>query len=187
MTVHAEVTRIDLEQPNITSNKLDLKLFNSMYDRLLAAKTAAHHSPRNRILVIDDDADMGELLQYSLVTKYNCLVDVATDPFEAMNLMTEHFYNSIVLDWNLPALNGGETLQKAAQAMAYEPFLPFQWDQHEVPVIVISSDTKETCQPKKTKHFSYVGFVSKAQPLRKIVSLLAGYIESNSVPKNLAS
>ena len=72
------------------------------------------HSPvlKPRILVIDDDVDMGDLLYRNLPLQYRCHVDVAADPFEAINMMTERFYDLIVLDWNMPAFDGGEILKK---------------------------------------------------------------------------
>jgi len=128
-------------------------------------------------LLIEDDVEMSEVIQLRLKKMYSCRVDLASDPFEAMNKMLEEYYDLIILDWNLPVLNGEETLLRADQAMAYEPGLPIEWDKNEVPVVVFSSTAEENCKLRKTKHFNYVGHVSKAQPLNKILSTIADFIK----------
>ena len=67
--------------------------------------------------------------------------------------------------------------------MAYEPFLPAQWDHQDVPVIVFSSEAKADCLLKRTKHFNYVGYISKAQPIQKTLSLMAKFIDKIVHPK----
>lgn len=173
--------------PENLTNNIEEKIFSSKHSKMLTRKIQFGKPKANRILLIEDDVDMSTLLQYSLGQEYSCRVDIAADPFEAMNMMTDNFYNLIILDWNLPAFDGGETLMKTERAMALEPMLPIQWDVQEVPVVVLSSSTKMDCPLKKTKHFNYVGFVSKAQPLKKIVGLLADFIEDRAVPKYWAS
>ncbi|MBK7960050.1 MAG: response regulator [Bdellovibrionales bacterium] len=130
-----------------------------------------------RVLLIDDDQDISGALQKGFKHEGLSHLEVASDPFEAINMMTEKFYNFIILDWNLPAFNGGETLRKAGQAMAIELDLPNQWDYQRVPVVIFSSSPKEFSIPRKNKHFNYIGFVSKNQPLNQIVDLLNGFIQ----------
>lgn len=173
--------------PATAMNNFDETLFSSSYSKMLTQKIHFNRTKPKRILLVEDDVDMSALLQYSLGKEYSCRVDIAADPFEAMNMMTEQFYNLIILDWNLPAFDGGETLKKAEQVMALEPMLPIQWDRQEVPVVVLSSSDQADCSWQKTKHFNFAGFVSKAQPLKKIVNLLAGLIENRAVPKYWAS
>ncbi|MBL7543345.1 MAG: response regulator [Bdellovibrionaceae bacterium] len=151
-------------------------MFRATYQQMFGRRNQLA-SKVKRILLIEDDIDMSEVLQLRLKKMYNCNVDVAADPFEAMNKMVEGYYDLIILDWNLPVLNGEETLLRADQAMAYEPSLPIEWDKNEVPVVVFSSSDKEDCKVRKTKHFNYVGHISKAQPLNKILTTIAEFIQ----------
>lgn len=128
--------------------------------------------------MIEDDADMAELLSYSLKIKYNCFIDIAQDPFEAMNKMADNFYDLIILDWQLPGLNGTETLVQTEKVLKREPDLPIQWDRARVPVVIFSSAKKHDCLPRRTKHFNYVGYISKSQPLNMIVDSLGDLIEN---------
>ncbi len=127
--------------------------------------------------MIEDDSDMSDVLSYSLKIKFNCHIDVAQDPFEAMNMMADKFYDMIILDWQLPGLNGTETLAQAETLLRLEPGLPIQWDRAKVPVVILSSAKKNECLPRRTKHFNYVGFITKAQPLEMIVDALGELIE----------
>lgn len=151
-------------------------IFRATYQKMFGRRTNVSGKVK-RILLIEDDTDMSEVIQLRLKKMYSCRVDVASDPFEAMNKMVEGYYDLIILDWNLPVLNGEETLLRVDQAMAYEPGLPIEWDKNEVPVVVFSSTSQEECKLRKTKHFNYVGYVSKAQPLNKILTTIADFIQ----------
>lgn len=153
--------------------------FRATYQKMLGRRTSASGKVK-RILLIEDDIDLSQVIQLRLKKMYSCTVDVASDPFEAMNKMVEAYYDLIILDWNLPVLNGEETLLRADQVMAYEPGLPIEWDKNEVPVVVFSSTAQEECKLRKTKHFNYVGHISKAQPLNKILTTIADFIQKKT-------
>lgn len=130
-----------------------------------------------KILMIEDDLDMAELIISSLKMRYHCTIDVAQDPFEAMNLMADKFYDLIILDWQLPGLNGTETLVQAEKGLRLEPGIPIQWDHSKVPVVIFTSSKKNECLPRRTKHFNYVGYISKSQPLNAVINALGEFIQ----------
>ncbi|MFN8790250.1 MAG: response regulator [Bdellovibrionales bacterium] len=132
-----------------------------------------------KVLLIDDDQDLGRLLTDYMSRKFACRVKLATDSFEAMNLLTEEFFDLIILDWKLPALTGGQTLQLLEQGLYYEPELPIQWDTQKAPVIIFSSHDKNQCvlKSRTTKHFNVVGYVSKKQGLKPIMQSFGHYLE----------
>lgn len=129
-----------------------------------------------KVLMIEDDPDMSSVMSRSLREKYGCIVDVAHDPFEAINFIVEKFYDLIILDWQLPGLNGAETLVEAEKGLRFEPSIPIQWDRSKAPVVIFSSSKKSDCPPRRTKHFNYTGFISKTQPLNEIINLFGEYI-----------
>lgn len=130
-----------------------------------------------KILMIEDDFDMAEVIINALKMRYHCTIDMAQDPFEAMNLMTDKFYDLIILDWQLPGLNGTETLVQAEKGLKLEPAIPIQWDQSKVPVVIFTSSKKNECLPRRTKHFNYVGYISKTQPLKSVINALGEFIQ----------
>lgn len=119
---------------------------------------------------------MYEILAKTLRMRYNCHVDVAADPFEAINQMSEKFFDLIILDLSLPGLSGPETLVQAEKLLKLDPALPIQWDQEKVPVVLFSASKKNECHARRTKHFNFVGYISKSQSLKDIVDAFGTYI-----------
>jgi DNA-binding response OmpR family regulator len=58
-----------------------------------------------RILVVDDEADIVELLRDVLVTE-GYVVDAAPDAGAALQLIRENIYDAALLDFNLPDMDG---------------------------------------------------------------------------------
>ena len=162
----------------------------SSLNEILDSKTLHHFGEIQtlkkirKLLIIDDDIDMSSAMSEFLKDQYACKVDIAADPFEAMNCMAESYYDLIVLDWKLPVFTGEQTLQHAETDLFFEPSLSIKWDSEKVPVVIISSSEREKCALIKTKHFNCVGFISKIQPIGKIFERLSEYIENK---KNLNS
>jgi len=120
-----------------------------------------------RILMIEDDQDLNMLLKSTLQKHYNCRVDTATDPYEAMNCLTGKHYDLIVLDWQLPALNGGETLIEVEKGLADKKGTALPTDS-KIPVLIFSGSPEEECNFTQTAHFNRVGYVSKQKSLHDI-------------------
>jgi CheY-like chemotaxis protein len=61
-----------------------------------------------RVLVVDDEIIVRRLLQEILTVQFDCLVDVATQGLEALELLAEHDYALVVSDIRMPGMNGTE-------------------------------------------------------------------------------
>ena len=161
----------------ITTQSVDTAGSFKVMDSPGALSIDPKNKKKLKILLIDDDIEMSEIVKNCLSFRYNCKVDVASDPFEAMNTMTDKFYDLIILDWRLPALTGGQTLKELEKGFYFEPELPLQWDRQRVPVVILSGSEKAKCHLYKTKHFDCIGFVSKRQSLHGIVDSFESYIQ----------
>lgn len=95
---------------------------------------------KKRILIIDDDQDLSELLKSLLGSDKNLTIKTAQDPFEAIDMMTEQVFDMIVLDWNLPKMNGLETLLQTEKWFKSDPNLLSEWDNRKVPVVIFSAN-----------------------------------------------
>lgn len=62
-------------------------------------------------LIIEDDADLATLVQVNL-RQIDCAADLAADGLEGLRLATEHSYNVILLDIQLPGLDGLEVCRR---------------------------------------------------------------------------
>ena len=149
-----------------------LTTYDSFFLPLLPLRNLSKTKKYKRVLIIDDDQAMASQIQLLLQFDRDLKVSVAQDPFEAMDLMTEHAYDLIVLEWDLPKLNGHETLVAAEKGFKFEPNLPLEWENKKVPVIILSSCEKSKCKPPYTKHFKYLAHVKKTKPISEIVDLL---------------
>ena len=133
-----------------------------------------------RILVIDDDRELTQLLKHQLGSDMvNTQVLVTHDPYEAMNAMTEKAFDLILLDWNLPGLDGEQTLQKADQVFQFEPDVPARWDREKTPVVVLSGNLRSDCKVSKTKHFQYIGHINKKNKLSRIVGAIKKHLSTD--------
>lgn len=60
-----------------------------------------------RVLVVDDDVDIGELIELRL-SQDGYDVVVVKDPHEALTVASARGYDLAVLDWTMPQMDGGE-------------------------------------------------------------------------------
>jgi len=132
---------------------------------------------QKRILVIDDDVSMIELVKSVLSDEKDLKVFGAQDPYEAIEMMSLQVFDFIVLDWNLPNLNGLETLIEVERGFKFDPNLPLEWDRKKVRVIVLSGNERDACKVTNTKHFRYSGYINKGQAVGTIVNDLKTYLK----------
>lgn len=64
---------------------------------------------RNSILIVDDSEDTLELFQ-STLEEQGFTVTTAKDPIQALELLKEHKFSLMLLDINMPTMNGFEML-----------------------------------------------------------------------------
>lgn len=121
-----------------------------------------------RILMIEDDQDLNMLLKNTLQKHYNCKVDTATDPYEAMNCLSGKRYDLVVLDWQLPALNGGETLAEVEKGLSNDKKSAYISNESKIPVLIFSGTPEQECNFVQSEHFTRVGYVSKKKSLDEI-------------------
>lgn len=88
---------------------------------------------RRHILVVDDDPDMRDLLAYVL-DDAGYSVNGAGDGAEALEALDSTPTDAILLDFNMPGMNGNEFLERRAA----DPRLA------KIPVIIISGSAQQS-------------------------------------------
>lgn len=151
--------------------------YDSIFLPLLPSRVIRKSKKIKRVLIIDDDQEMSHLLQSILQDDSEMRVSIAQDPFDAMDMMTDQAFDFIISEWNLPKLNGLETLLEAEKGFKFEPNLPLEWDNKKVPVIFLSGCEKSKCKPPYTKHFRYLAYISKSGGLENIINNLKYQIQ----------
>lgn len=140
------------------------------------------HKYKKKVLIIDDDKEISDLLKSVIENQDRVEVKLAHDPYEAMSLLTDQVYDMIVLDWNLPKLNGLKTIIETEKLFRFDPTLPLEWDSKKVQVVTFSGDDNSTCKLPNTKHFRYAGHINKKNSLETIVGKLNSYFDQMSEP-----
>ena len=59
-----------------------------------------------KILIVDDDADILELLRLEFEDDPGCRADTTTRVADALAMAREHPYDAIITDWRMPVMNG---------------------------------------------------------------------------------
>ncbi|HEY0142266.1 MAG TPA: response regulator [Thermoanaerobaculia bacterium] len=73
-----------------------------------------------RVLVVDDDADIRELL-VTVLRRRDLVVDVAAGGREAISLLHEHSYSVVLLDLMMPDVDGFAVLESIKLDVAVHP------------------------------------------------------------------
>ena len=133
-----------------------------------------------RILLIEDDVEFAEICASAIRASSNNIVEVATDPFEAISFITEGVYDLIITDWNLPAINGFNALRMASKSLDRDPAAHDLWFGRKTPVVLLTvSDLSIIGDAKFSKgHFSFLGAVSKSRTLSEILREISGLYHS---------
>src|SRR5262249_18879287 len=77
-----------------------------------------------RILIVNDDYDSIKPFEGTL-SQYGCYVQIATDGIQAVELLTDTPYDLVFLDWVMPKLEGGETIEAAERCLELQE--DFYW------------------------------------------------------------
>jgi CheY-like chemotaxis protein len=73
-----------------------------------------------RVLVTDDNKMARALISYYL-KDLGCQVQEAENGEQSLQVMTKHPVDLLVLDWNMPVMNGYQTLMKGEEMVKSEP------------------------------------------------------------------
>jgi DNA-binding response OmpR family regulator len=116
-----------------------------------------------QILVVDDDRDLANLLAFSLRLQ-GYAVQVAANGREALTILEERSFDAILLDWNMPVMDGERFLEQHQLRTASASVTP-------IVVITARPDAEE-----KARQLGAVAVVAKPfnfnELLRVLVPLL---------------
>ncbi len=62
--------------------------------------------PLKRVLIVEDDKDMSAVIKYKIESLGTAVCDIAEDPYEALDFLSDHTYDFILIDQKLPGMTG---------------------------------------------------------------------------------
>lgn len=139
------------------------------------------HPRQGRVLIVEDDRDLAEVLADKFAFD-GAYVEVANDPYEALNQMSEHHFDLVIMDWELPDMTGGETLKQADRNSMLDPLASEQWNMKKTPVVILSAHKSRECRTNKNNTYRVVSYISKRQPFANIVKSLRDILQSTISP-----
>jgi len=137
----------------------------------------SHRQDGARILLIEDDAALHELMERNLCVRHHT-VSIAVDAASALRLLRSSTFDLIILDINLPDLSGWDVLRIARReglaGARYSPNgqLPqIDMQQEEnLPVVVVSA---VRVSPRRLSEFRPLAYLPKPFPMEALLRLAA--------------
>jgi signal transduction histidine kinase/CheY-like chemotaxis protein len=85
--------------------------FNITEQKQFDFQRYANQFQSKSVLVVDDNAQAREIFS-QLITRFGCDVETAVNGTEALSLCQSKHYDLIILDWNMPDIDGIETYRR---------------------------------------------------------------------------
>jgi CheY-like chemotaxis protein len=138
-----------------------------------------------KILIIDDDIDMSSYLAATVRSTEGSSVDIANDPYEAIEMIFARRYDLILLDINLPDLDGYKTIQILSKHLDQNLTSTFQMWRDKVPVVLMSSNQIPRRQIR-SDHFYVASRVQKRGTRQDFWSQLSSSLAEQRTIENRA-
>lgn len=84
---------------------------------------------KKKILAVDDQEEVLNLLKWVLEKDIPCSVTVASNGYQALNLLNREEFDLVITDLNMPLMNGYELVKKARESHG-----------HDYPIVILSSE-----------------------------------------------
>ena len=127
----------------------------------MKSKKEARGTMKKRMLVVDDSPSVRKLVEFTLKAK-GFQVASAGDGQEALELTAKEQFDAIILDINMPRMNGFEFLQKMRADDAYA----------SIPIIMLTTEGQDEDKDKAVALGATAYIVKPFKPIQ-----LLGFIE----------
>jgi CheY-like chemotaxis protein/ribosome-associated translation inhibitor RaiA len=135
--------------------------------------TSASGPMKPRILIVDDEVESTRLLEACL-GKLGCSMTVVNNTSDAVNEILSNSHDLIFMDWNMPVMNGGETILRAEKFNAREAIK--QLTASPTPVITYSGLSRDEISFPNCRQFKFVDHWTKTLPLSQLMAKTSGLV-----------
>ncbi|MGZ3744479.1 MAG: response regulator [Pseudobdellovibrionaceae bacterium] len=127
-----------------------------------------------KVLIVDDDPISVKLIETCFLQR-GCQTYVVENGQDAIDEIFEHNYDLIVLDWNMPSMNGLQTIKMLDETADLSP--PGVQNK-KVPVLIYSASPRSQIIFPKSKTFRKIGYLQKTSTYDTIRKTTDGFLDS---------
>lgn len=120
-----------------------------------------------RVIVADDDENIIEIFKRGL--RQQARLSWAEDGYETVEkVATLPKADLLILDWNMPGLNGLKALKTIEMMTKTDPHFGEMWEGHRVPYVICSVKAPEEIEVPPLDHFYLVDYWQKPLIVKEI-------------------
>ena len=131
-------------------------------DRLQGGVEFRHEQEASAKVLIVDDSPMSIKLMQSCLRHHGCETTVMSQSLEAVKEIIHTAYDLVVLDWQMPDMNGSEALRSAQNIISYDGNWRLPWVTSRMPVLIYSGQNMDPKAWPKCQNFEIVGHIQKS-------------------------
>jgi CheY-like chemotaxis protein len=182
IVLHFVGGRMDAESLGPSLDKVTIKTFDKLYARICQWHTerfdSESHSPTSQaasrgskptVLIVDDDPISTQFLDHCL-KRSGCQTHSVDNGHAAIEAIASNSYDLVFLDWNMPGMNGSETLLSAENLISYDHSLNSRFAQQKMPVITYSGEPRNNIRLPECHHFRFVDHWDKSTPFHQLLN-----------------
>ncbi len=127
----------------------------------------AHAYKLKRVIVADDDENIIELFKRGL--RRECRLSWAEDGYETVErVATLPAADLVILDWNMPGLNGLKALKTIEMMTKTDPHLGEIWEGRRIPYVICSVKSPDEIEVPPLEHFYLVDYWQKPLMVKEL-------------------
>jgi CheY-like chemotaxis protein len=127
-----------------------------------------------KVLIVDDDPISVKLIE-TCFTQRGCETHVVENGQDAVDEIFEHAYDLIVLDWNMPSMNGLQTIRMLDETADLSAT---GIQNKKVPVLIYSASPRSQIVFPKSKTFRKIGYLQKTSAYDSIRRTTDSFLNS---------
>ncbi len=121
---------------------------------------------KQKVLIIEDDKDMAAVIKYRIESYGGAHCDVVSDPYEALNMLSDAAYDMVLVDQKLPGMLGSNVLTQVDRFIDIDPTLSeLQRFSQKIPVVLMSGAPIKLGSRYRLKHFKIQKILDKKTEL----------------------
>ena len=123
--------------------------------------------PLKRVLIVEDDKDMSAFIKYKIESFGTAVCDVAEDPYEALDFLSDYSYDFILMDQKLPGMTGVDVIEEMDKFADKDPVIidSGRFINRKIPIVFMSADEVDVGTNFHPDHFDLKQIVNKKTQL----------------------